>query len=84
MQRITCTHSIEKNGVHRQCQRYLGDLGEGTISIKCPRCGGTTYVAFQQGITLDQLAQMLGGISCESPTLGHVQEHLGSIDNQPI
>ena len=86
MQRILCANTVtDKGGGNRPCSRYLGELAEGSISLKCPRCGGTTHVAFQQGISMDQLASLLGGISCESPKEGlGVAEHIGSIDKQPI
>jgi len=70
MQRLTCNHTIQKDGNTRQCQRYLGDLADSTLSIKCPRCGGVTHVALQQGVSIHQLAELLGGISCQSPHLG--------------
>jgi hypothetical protein len=56
MTRLTCKGKKENA---QSCGRFLGDLKEGTIEIRCPKCGSTTVVNMTKAVGLKDLMALL-------------------------
>jgi predicted RNA-binding Zn-ribbon protein involved in translation (DUF1610 family) len=58
MSRLTCKGKKENA---KNCGRFLGDLLEGAIEIRCPKCGNTTVVNMTKAVGLQDLMYLIHG-----------------------
>lgn len=65
--RLRCQHETQKGERTAICGRYLGDIGEDRVYVRCPKCGGFTTIeardtnveAIKNPITIEQLEEAL-------------------------
>lgn len=68
--KLRCQHeALDKHGVNRLCNRYLGDISEERIYIRCPKCGGFTAI------------ESADSASCGSASVETIQNALNSLQS---
>ena len=59
MERVICENRIVRGDKFQSCNRYLGSVVEGKISLKCPKCGAVTQIRLSGTMTLEEFGRLL-------------------------